>query len=58
MPNAYTTVPMPTDPPSSHPTVSTVTSITERTRRTDRPVRTTRPVIKPSRGPGPRPAPM
>src|SRR6476660_2958216 len=58
IPNAYKTVPTPTVPPSSHPTASTVASMQVLTSRTERPVRATRPVISPSRGPGPRPAPM
>jgi hypothetical protein len=58
MPNAYNTVPTPTVPPSSQPTASTVASIDVRTSRTESPVRTTSPVISPSRGPGPSAAPM
>ena len=57
MHSAYATVPMPTEPPSSTPATSTVTSIAVRTTRTEWP-RWARPVISPSRGPGPRPAPM
>ena len=48
---------MPTVPPSSQPTASTVTSIRVRTRRIGQP-RPARPVISPSRGPEPSPAPM
>lgn len=58
MPNAYNTVPTPTVPPRSQPTASTVASIDVRTSRTESPVRTTSPVISPSRGPGPNAAPM
>jgi hypothetical protein len=36
---AYSTVPTPTVPPSSHPTASTVTSMTVLTSRIDRPGR-------------------
>src|SRR6267378_364969 len=50
-------VPIPTVPPSSQPARSTVTSIQVRTTRSECP-RAARPVISPSRGPGPRPAPM
>lgn len=49
---------MPTVPPSSQPTASTVTSRQVRTRRMERPVRRASPVISPSRGPGPKCAPM
>jgi linoleoyl-CoA desaturase len=55
---AYSTVPMPTVPPSTKPTASTVTSMTVRQSRTLRPVRRTRPSHRPSRGPGPSAAPM
>jgi hypothetical protein len=58
MPNAYSTVPTPTVPPSSQPAASTVASIDVRISRTESPVRMTRPVINPSRGPGPSAAPM
>ena len=54
---ANSTVPTPTVPPSSQPTASTATSMAVRVRRSDFPVRADRPVISPSRGPGPRPAP-
>ncbi len=54
---AYSTVPIPTVPPSSHPAASTLSSIQVRTRRSEWP-RRAMPVIRPSRGPGPRPAPM
>ncbi|EPH46668.1 hypothetical protein STRAU_0282 [Streptomyces aurantiacus JA 4570] len=57
MANAYSTVPAPTLPPSSQPTASTVTSIRVRTNRMERPVAPARPVIRPSRGPGPQRAP-
>lgn len=58
IPNAYSTVPTPTLPPSSHPVATTVSSISVRTSLTDKPVRATNPVINPSRGPGPMPAPI
>ena len=51
------TVPTPTLPPSSQPAVNTLASIAVRASRTERPVRATSPVIRPSRGPGPSPAP-
>ena len=57
IPSAYTTVPTPTVPPSSQPVASTVSSMPVRTTRIEWP-RAARPVIRPSRGPGPRPAPM
>lgn len=57
MPNAYNTVPTPTVPPRSQPTVSTVASIDVRTSRTECP-RAAMPVVSPSRGPAPSPAPM
>ena len=47
-------VPTPTVPPRSHPAASTVTSIAVRTTRIEWP-RAAKPVITPSRGPGPRP---
>lgn len=55
---ANATVPTPTVPPSSHPTASTVSSRQVRVSRIDRPVRRASPVISPSRGPGPKWAPM
>ncbi|MEU7892321.1 hypothetical protein AB0B45_05580 [Nonomuraea sp. NPDC049152] len=55
--SAYSTVPTPAVPPSSQPTVSTVISIKVRTCRMERPVAADAPVIKPSRGPGPKRAP-
>lgn len=58
IPKAYSTVPTPTVPPRTHPTARTTTSMLVRTNRTDSPVRATNPVIRPSRGPGPMPAPM
>src|SRR3954462_8913530 len=58
MATAYTTGPRPPVPPSRKPTASTVTSMLVRITRTEPPVRRTSPVISPSRGPGPRPAPM
>lgn len=54
---AYSTVPTPTFPPSSHPVPSTTTSMPVRTTRIECP-RAAMPVISPSRGPGPSPAPM
>src|SRR5690606_33997944 len=57
-PSANTTVPMPNTPPSAMPATSTLTSIPVRTSRIDQPVRRARPVINPSRGPGPSCAPM
>lgn len=58
IPKAYNTVPTPTVPPRSHPVARTAISMLVRTSLTDRPVRATSPVISPSRGPGPMPAPM
>ena len=58
MASAKTTVPMPTVPPNSQPTSSTVSSMPVRHSRIERPVTRARPVISPSRGPGPRCAPM
>jgi transcriptional regulator with XRE-family HTH domain len=55
---ANASVPKPTLPPSSQPITSTVTSIAMRTIQMGRPVRLCRPVIRPSRGPGPSWAPM
>jgi hypothetical protein len=49
---------MPTTPPSSQPTATTVTSMRVRTSRIERPVTRERPVISPSRGPGPNWEPM
>ncbi|AII04588.1 hypothetical protein EP51_08265 [Rhodococcus opacus] len=51
-------MPTPTVPPSNQPVASTVTSIDVRITRTDSPVRATRPVMRPSLGPGPIPTPM
>ncbi len=48
----------PTVPPSANPVATTATSRTVRTNRTERPVRRCRPVIRPSRGPGPKLAEM
>jgi len=50
-------VPTPTVPPSSHPAARTMSSMAVRTTRTEWP-RAASPVISPSLGPGPRPAPM
>ncbi len=58
MARAYTTVPTPTEPPSAKPVESTVTSTPVRISRIDRPVTRCRPVISPSRGPGPKRAEM
>ncbi len=58
MDTANTSVPTPTEPPSSQPVPSTVTSMTVRTTRIEPPLRATKPVISPSRGPGPSRAPM
>src|SRR6185312_7175854 len=55
--SAYAPVPTPTDPPSTNPIASAVSSNPVRTVRTDGP-RLASPVIRPSLGPGPRPAPM
>jgi len=55
---AYKIVPRPTTPPISQPTTSTVSSMLVRTNRKLRPVRRTKPVIRPSRGPGPNWLPM
>ena len=57
MPRANTAVPTPMAPPSAMPMTSTVTSIAVRANRIEMP-RSAKPVIKPSRGPGPSPAPM
>ena len=51
-------VPTPTTPPRRKPSATTVTSREVRTRRIERPVRRARPVIRPSRGPGPSWLPM
>jgi hypothetical protein len=50
-------VPMPAVPPSATPVPRTVSSIAVRTARSEWP-RAARPVISPSRGPGPKRAPM
>src|SRR5581483_6814386 len=57
MQTAYATVPTPTVPPSRKPITTTLTSSDVRMTRIECP-RLARPVIKPSRGPGPSPAPM
>ena len=49
--------PTPMAPPSAMPTTSTVSSMVVRANWIEMP-RLAKPVIKPSRGPGPRPAPM
>jgi hypothetical protein len=54
---AYSTVPIPTVPPSSHPAASTLSSMDVRTRRSEWP-RSAMPVIQAVPGPGPSPAPM
>lgn len=51
-------MPNPKVPPSNQPVSTTVNSIPVRASLMDHPVRATRPVINPSRGPGPIPAPM
>ncbi len=51
-------VPTPTLPPSHQPSSSTLPSIRLRTFQIGQPVRACRPVIRPSRGPGPSLAPM
>ncbi len=51
-------VPRPTLPPSHQPSSRTLPSIKLRTFQIGQPVRACRPVIRPSRGPGPRRAPM
>src|SRR5690606_1871192 len=56
--SAKASVPMPTWPPSSQPTVSTVTSMPVRTIQSFQPQRLWMPVMSPSRGPGPSRAPM
>jgi hypothetical protein len=58
MVRAKASVPMPTDPPRIQPVVSAVTSSPVRTSRIDPTPRAASPVISPSRGPGPSPAPM
>ena len=58
MATANSTVPMPTVPPSSQPTASTVSSMPVRHSRIERPLTRASPVISPSRGPGPKRAPM
>jgi hypothetical protein len=57
MATAYSSVPTPIVPPSSQPTDITLSSKPVRTTLTEWP-RAASPVIKPSRGPGPSPAPM
>ncbi len=58
MATAKTTVPTPTTPPSAQPIATTVTSSAVRTSQIGWPVRACRPVISPSRGPGPKCAPI
>ncbi|MDQ1628283.1 MAG: hypothetical protein QOI54_2027, partial [Actinomycetota bacterium] len=58
MASAKTTVPTPTVPPSSQPTASTAISMPVRHIRIERPVTRASPVMRPSRGPGPKCAPM
>ena len=55
---ANTTVPRPTEPPSDQPTTRTLTSSAVRTARIEPTPLPAKPVMSPSRGPGPRPAPM
>jgi hypothetical protein len=54
---AYSSVPTPTVPPSAQPAANTPSSMLVRTTRMEWP-RLASPVVSPSRGPGPRPAPM
>src|SRR5439155_16596774 len=54
---AYRSVPTPTVPPSSHPAARTRSSMDVRAIRIEIP-RSASPVMRPSRGPGPSPAPM
>ena len=56
--NAKSTVPTPTFPPSAQPMPSTTISMPVRTIQILQPVRRCSPVIRPSRGPGPKWAPM
>ncbi len=56
--SAKTTVPTPIVPPKSQPTIKTTSSMPVRHSRIERPVTRASPVIRPSRGPGPRWAPM
>ena len=56
--SAYSTVTTPRVPPSSQPVTTTTTSMAVRIGPTGPPVRRTRPVMSPSRGPGPRWTPM
>jgi hypothetical protein len=57
MATANRTVPTPTVPPSNQPAPSRTTSMPVRVARNDHPLRAANPVINPSRGPGPSPAP-
>ena len=54
IPSAKTTVPIPTFPPRNQPASTTVSSMTARRGATGAPVTLCRPVINPSRGPGPK----
>ena len=55
---AKATVPTPTVPPIHQPATSTEPSMPVRTAHSGQPVRACNPVIRPSRGPGPKRAPM
>ena len=57
MPTAKTKVPIPMEPPNDIPAITTTISNIVRAIRTLTP-RSARPIINPSRGPGPSPAPM
>ena len=56
--SAKATVPMPTLPPSVQPIASTTSSMPVRTIQMRHPVTRCSPVMRPSRGPGPKCAPM
>lgn len=58
MDTAYRSVPTPTVPPRAKPVTTTTISTAVRIRRIERLVRRCRPVIRPSRGPGPKWAAM
>ena len=58
MRNAKAIVPTPTVPPMIHPRTSTVISTVPRASQIGQPKRARIPVIRPSRGPGPKRAPM
>ena len=54
MPIAKKTVPIPAFPPNTQPNKTTVISIIDRTDAIGFPVTLCKPVISPSRGPGPK----